>query len=105
MDFTSPGYQVTINGQVVRLQDLPVDTWERIASMTGKTWLDCYYQPLADLSVCKLVFSEAAASIGVNPADVLDKATVPTLMAMFDTASDDLPTEVTDGFPQQGDDS
>lgn len=105
MEFVASGWQVTVAGQVVRLDDLPLAAWERITETSGEPWIECYYKPLADLSVAKLVYAEAAASVGANPADVLDNVTIPALLALFETASDDLPVEVTDGNPQQGDGS
>lgn len=100
------GWKVTVaEGQVVRLDDLPLAAWERIVTASGEPWIEVYYKPLADLGTARLVFAEACAHVGVNPATTLDTVTVPALLALFEPAEDDLPVEVTDGTPQPGDGS
>lgn len=105
MELAGNGWQVTVEGKVVRLDDLPLAAWERVTEASGKEWPDCYYKPLADLQITRLLFGEACATIGVDPAPILDTITVPKLVAMFDVLTDDLPTEVTDGTPREGVDS
>lgn len=105
MEFVASGWQVTVAGQVVRLDDLPLAAWQRITETSGQPWIECYYKPLADLSVARLLFAEAAAHVGTDPAPILDSITLPALLALFEASTDDLPVEVTDGNPPQGADS
>jgi hypothetical protein len=99
------GWQVTVQGPVVRLDDLPLAAWERVTETTGQQWVDCYYKPLADLTTARLLLAEACQHAGIDAAKVLDNVTVPALLAMFEQADDDLPVEVADGIPQEGDGS
>lgn len=105
MELMQNGWQVTVAGQVVRLDDLPLAAWERVTEATGQPWIECYYKPLADLATARLLLAEACQHAGVDAASILDNVTVPGLLALFEQADDDLPVEVTDGIPQQGDGS
>lgn len=103
MDLAGNGWEVTVaEGKVVRLDDLPLAAWEHITTETEVQWVDCYYKPLADLSVARLLLSECCKAAGVDPNTILGTLTVPQLMGRFNQASDDLPVEVTDGVPLEG---
>lgn len=105
MELAANGWEVTVAGKVVRLDDLPLAAWERITEATEVQWVDAYYKPLADLSVARLLVAECCKTINIDPATILDTITVSALLAMFNQAKDDLPVEVTDGVPPQGVDS
>lgn len=105
MDLAANGWEVTVAGKVVRLDDLPLAAWERITEATGVQWVETYYKPLADLTVARMLVAECAKTINEDPNTILEGLTVPKILAMFNQAEDDLPVEVTDGVPQQGADS
>ena len=105
MDLAANGWEVTVAGKVVRLDDLPLAAWERITETTEAQWVDAYYKPLSDLSVARLLVAECCKTINEDPAPILDKLTVPGLLGMFNQAEDDLPVEITDGVPLEGADS
>ena len=105
MDLAANGWEVTVAGKVVRLDDLPLAAWQRITEVTGEQWVEAYYKPLVDLSVARMLVAECCKTINENPDPILEALTVPGLVAMFNQATDDLPVEVSDGVPQQGVDS
>jgi hypothetical protein len=105
MEFAANGWEVTVAGKVVRLDDLPLAAWERITEATGEQWVEAYYKPLADLSVARMLVAECCKTINEHPDPILEALTVPALLGMFNQADDDLPIEVTDGVPQPGADS
>tara|TARA_R110000868_G_scaffold78514_4_gene224009 strand:+ start:379 stop:717 length:339 start_codon:yes stop_codon:yes gene_type:complete len=105
MDLAANGWEVTVAGKVVRLDDLPLAAWERITEVTEVQWVDAYYKPLADLSVARMLVAECCKTINEDPTPILETITVPKILAMFNQAEDDLPIEVTDGVPQPGVDS
>lgn len=105
MELAANGWEVTVAGKVVRLDDLPLAAWERITEATEVQWVDAYYKPLADLSVARLLVAECCKTINTDPATILDTITVSALLGLFNQAEDDLPVEVTDGVPPQGVDS
>lgn len=105
MELAASGWEVTVAGKVVRLDDLPLAAWERITDATEVQWVDAYYKPLSDLSVARLLVAECCKTINTDPATILDTITMPALLALFNQADDDLPVEVSDGVPPQGVDS
>jgi len=106
MDLAGNGWQVTVaEGQVIRLDDLPLAAWERIVSLTEIPWVDAYYKPLSDLSLARQLVIECCKIGGIDSGALLHSATVPTILAMFEPAGDDLPVEVADGIPLGGEDS
>jgi hypothetical protein len=105
MELAASGWEVTVAGKVVRLDDLPLAAWERITDATGAQWVEAYYKPIADLGVARMLVAECCKTINEDPNLILDSLTLPALTAMFNVASDDLPVEVTDGVPPLGVDS
>jgi hypothetical protein len=105
MDLAANGWEVTVAGRVVRLDDLPLAAWERITEATGEQWVEAYYKPLADLSVARMLVAECCKTINENPDPILEALTVSGLLGMFNQADDNLPIEVTDGVPLEGADS
>lgn len=102
MELAANGWEVTVAGKVVRLDDLPLAAWERITEATGEQWVEAYYKPLADLSVARMLVAECCKTVNENPEPILDALTVPGLLGMFNSAADDLPVEVADGVPLEG---
>lgn len=96
------GWQVTVEGQVIRLDDLPLAAWERVVQATNEPWVEVYYKPLAELATARLVLAEACQHAGIDPTPILEGVTIPDLLAMFEQAPDDMPLEVTDGIPRTG---
>jgi hypothetical protein len=105
MDLAANGWEVTVAGKIVRLDDLPLAAWERITEATGEQWVEAYYKPLADLSVARMLVAECCKTINENPDPILETLTVSGLLGMFNQADDNLPIEVTDGVPLEGADS
>jgi len=105
MDLAASGWEVAVDGKVVRLDDLPIEAWERITEATGVQWVEAYYKPLADLSVARMLVAECCKTITKDPAEILDGLTLPKILGLFSQAEDDLPVEITDGVPPLGVDS
>ena len=103
MELAGNGWQVTVaEGQVIRLDDLPLAAWERIVSLTEIPWVDAYYKPLSDLSLARQLVIECCKVGGIDSGALLEAATGPIILGMFEAAGDDLPVEVADGIPLEG---
>jgi len=89
---------VTPGGQVVRLDDLPVEELQSIADSTGlESWFDLYLQPARHGAATIALYRHCCGIAGVDP---VDPVTPKVILAAFEPADDDLPTLFEDGVPK-----
>lgn len=84
----------TPDGQVIRLDDLPVEVLQGIAEDAGlESWFDVYVQPARYGKAAEALYRHACGLVGCEPLPF----TVAVLNDALEVVEDDLPTMWEDG--------
>ena len=86
------------NGQVVRLDDLPLEDIQGIATEAGReSWFDLYLQPARNGKATVALYRHCCKVAGAEP---VEPVTPKVILNAFEPAEDDaLPTLWEDGSP------
>jgi hypothetical protein len=91
------------NGQVVRLDDLPVEDIQNIATEAGlESWFDLYLQPARFGKATIALYRHCCGVAGCEPAEPVTPKVI--LNSFEPTEEDTLPTLWEDGNPPTADD-
>jgi hypothetical protein len=90
------------NGQVVRLDDLPVEDIQNIATECGmESWFDLYLQPARYGRATVALYRHCCKVVDAEP---VEPVTPKVILSAFEAADDNLPTLWEDGNPPTADD-
>lgn len=91
------------NGQVVRLDDLPIEDLQRLATDSGmESWFDLYMQPARHGRATIALYRHCCAVVGADPVEPI---TPKVILNSFEAVEEDtLPTMWENGNPPTADD-
>ena len=91
------------NGQVVRLDDLPIEDLQRLATDAGmESWFDLYIQPARHGRATIALYRHCCSVAGADPVEPITPRVI--LNAFTGVEEDTLPTMWENGNPPTADD-
>lgn len=98
------GWQFVFDGETYRDDDITLDQAERLEAATGSTWFTL--APLASAKHARVIIGLLVSDHTGKPVEDIEgqlkSMTVNAIFDLFSPAEDDLPSEFTEGIPQEG---
>jgi hypothetical protein len=92
-------WAVKVDGRMVQIQDLALDTLAGIAERNKVSWIDVISAPARDAHVARDVLAAACTHAGTEAPTAISGR---EMLERFELIEDDKPQEFTDGIPPQG---